>query len=250
MTRTISRRNGTILPLVAVSLVALVGLVAMAVDIGLLTVARTSENAADLGTASPATGYSMATLAIPATLITSTMPFQRHKICADDNQVLTQTLTSSQIQVRSGIYTYDSTAQRFNASYPSSPGTNAWSVMEVTISGNAPTYFGRVFNINSFAVKTQAVAAHRPRDVALILDFSGSMKFGTESGFYTSGSGSIRGSLNGDPSIPKFGPWYAMSQHHSKRQLPTQLATVPATTPCNGRFSTKIQAGKRTPRII
>jgi hypothetical protein len=84
--------------------------------------------------------------------------------------------------------------------------------MEVTISGNAPTYFGRVFGINSFAVKTQAVAAHRPRDVALILDFSGSMKFGTESGFYTSGSGSIRGSLNGDPSIPKFGPWYAMSQ--------------------------------------
>ena len=102
---------------------------------------------------------------------------------ADDNKILTQALTSSQIQIRTGVYNYDSSAQQFSASFPSSPGSNAWSVMEVTISGKSPTYFGRVFNINSFAVKTQAVAAHRPRDVALILDFSGSMKFGTESAF-------------------------------------------------------------------
>jgi Flp pilus assembly protein TadG len=212
MIRTNRRRSGTILPLVAISLVALVGLVAMAVDIGLLTVARTqAQDAADLAALAGARLLNGDT-SNSSNLNNINNAISTAQDRADDNKILTQVLSSSQIQTRTGIYTYDSTAQRFNASFPSSPGTNAWSVMEVTLSGSAATYFGRVFNINSFAVKTQAVAAHRPRDISLILDFSGSMKFGTESGFYTSGSGAIRGSLNGDSSIPKFGPWYAMSQ--------------------------------------
>jgi len=48
--------------------------------------------------------------------------------------------------------------------------------------------------------------------VALILDFSGSMRFSCESGFYMSGSGDVRGGLNPDPIYPQFGHYYAMSQ--------------------------------------
>ena len=65
MTRTTRRRNGTILPLVAISLVALVGLVAMAVDIGLVTVARTKRKTPPIS-ALAERGCSMATPVIPA----------------------------------------------------------------------------------------------------------------------------------------------------------------------------------------
>jgi hypothetical protein len=123
------------------------------------------------------------------------------------------------IATRTGIYTYDSGQQRFQASYPSNPGRNAWSVMEVTVNTTTPTYFGRVFNVNSFNLTTTATAAHRPRDLALVLDFSGSMKFGCETAFNLNNSNDLVGSLNGDPAYPKFGHYYAMSQ----RALATSL---------------------------
>ncbi len=48
-------RRGSVLPLMAVRLVALVGFVALAVDVGLLTLARTqAQNAADAAAASGA----------------------------------------------------------------------------------------------------------------------------------------------------------------------------------------------------
>lgn len=206
-----SRRRGSILPLLAISIVALMGMIALAVDIGVLTVARTqAQDIADLtalagarmlnGDASDSSNRNKINTAIATA-----------QNRADDNRILNQTLTSSQVQLRVGTYTYNSAVQRFIASYPSSPGSEAWSVMEVTINGTVPTYFGKVFNINSFALKTQATAAHRPRDVALILDFSGSMKFGCES-HYPRGGNDLAGALNGDSVYPKFGHWYSMSQ--------------------------------------
>src|SRR5262249_33842484 len=72
-----------------------------------------------------------------------------------------------------------------------------------------PTYFGRVFGINSMNVSATATAAHRPRDLALILDFSGSMRFGCQSAYPPSGD--YTASLNPDPVYPKIGHYYAMS---------------------------------------
>src|SRR6476660_1916435 len=110
MTRTTRRRTGTILPLVAVSLVALVGLVAMAVDIGLLTVARTqAQNAADLG-ALAGTRLLNGDASNPTNLNNINNAIAMAQDRADDNKILTQALTSSQIQIRTGIYNYDSTA--------------------------------------------------------------------------------------------------------------------------------------------
>jgi Flp pilus assembly protein TadG len=43
-------RRGSILPLVAICLIALIGMLALAIDLGVLAVARTQcQNAADLG---------------------------------------------------------------------------------------------------------------------------------------------------------------------------------------------------------
>lgn len=205
-------RSGSILPLVAVSLVALLGLIALAVDIGLVTVARTqAQDVADLAALSGArqlNGNSLAKTNLNN--VNGATATARDR--ADDNRILTSLVNSSDVQVRAGTYTYSSSTQRFTPNFPSSPDPDAWSIMEVTINGSVPTFFGRVFGVNSFALKTQSTAAHRPRDVALVLDFSGSMKYGCECALQTGNSADLRGSLNGDDNYPKFGHWYPISQ--------------------------------------
>ena len=70
------------------------------------------------------------------------------------------------------------------------------------------TYFGSVLGVNSIGVAAQATAVHRPRDTAISLDFSGSMKFSCEFNYPPiSGGGTVVGGLNPDPVFPRFGPW-------------------------------------------
>ena len=205
-------RSGSILPLVVLCLIALMGMVSLAVDIGLVAVARTqAQDIADLAALAGARQLNGDTsngnnLNNVAAAISSA------QTAADNNNILSKAIATSMITTQTGINTYDSTAQTFTASFPNSPGTNAWSVMKVTVNTTTPTYFGRVFNINSFNVTATATAAHKPRDLALILDFSGSMRFGSESALYTGNYTDLYGSMNPDPVYPQFGQYYAMSQ--------------------------------------
>jgi Flp pilus assembly protein TadG len=205
-------RSGSILPLLVISLIALMGMIALAVDIGMVAGARTqAQDAADLtalagarmlnGDTSNSSNLNNINTAVSTALD-----------AADNNKILGKAITAGMVTTKTGIYTYDSTLQRFVASFPGSPGTNAWSVMDVTLNTTTPTYFGRVFGVNSFNVSAHATAAHRPRDLALILDFSGSMKFGSQSAFFTGDYNDTRGSLNIDSIYPKFGHYYPMSQ--------------------------------------
>ena len=60
-----TRRRGTILPIVALALVGLCGFVALAIDVGMVLVARTQvQNAAD---AAAMAGRTPSTAALPAT---------------------------------------------------------------------------------------------------------------------------------------------------------------------------------------
>lgn len=213
MTRThCTAREGSILPLLAVSLVALLGMIALAVDIGLVTVARTqAQDCADLAALSGTRQLNGNSTNI-SNLNNVNGAISTARDRADDNRVLQTLINSADVNVRAGTYTYNTSSQRFNPNFPASPDPDAWSIMEVTISGSVPTFFGRVFGVNAFALKTQATAAHRPRDVALVLDFSGSMKFGCECALQTGNGGDLRGSLNGDDNYPKFGHWYDISQ--------------------------------------
>jgi Flp pilus assembly protein TadG len=201
------RRRGAIVPLVAISLIALLGLIALAVDIGLIAVARTQ--AQDLADAAALAGTRQ--LNGDATVNNNLAAAQAAATAAaSDNKILGTAPTSAQVTQSHGIYTYDSTVQHFNATYPSSNGGNAWSVMQVTVNTTTPTYFGRVLGKNSFNVSAQATAVHRPRDIAIVLDFSGSMHFSSETA-YPPNYASIVGSLNPDSVFPKFGPWSTMS---------------------------------------
>src|SRR5262249_43290 len=110
MRLTAPRRRGGILPLVAVSIVALVALVAMAIDVGLLAVARNecqaAADAAALPGARPLTGD-------PATDYNRGAAAGNAEKAALLNSVLGTPLQDSQVTIQIGSYRYDTTQDRF-----------------------------------------------------------------------------------------------------------------------------------------
>jgi hypothetical protein len=199
-------RPGTILPIVALGLVGIFGLVALAVDIGMVAVARTQcQNAADAAAMAGArvlngntTNNNNVKSAVQTAVSTATA-----------NTVLSKLLTQAQLTIQVGSYTYDPKSQSF-PSPPfanlvtvvpgSSPGPNPtdnWSLLQATVNYQGSWNFAKVFGVTSFNISTLATAVHRPRDVAIILDYSGSMRFSSLLGLPYWGTRDLSG--NGDP---------------------------------------------------
>ena len=202
------RRRGSILPLLALTVVSLFGFVALAIDIGMLTIVRTNcQNAADAGALA---GCRQLNNKPTAVTNDSTLAVTMAGNTVKNNSFLNTQLTSANItDTTVGVYRYDTAAQRFVASFPATRNTGeSWTAMRVTLAANQPTFFAKVFGVNTMPASAQAVAVHRPRDVALVLDFSGSMAFGSQ--FYwqpgVGGSnGPSFGMMNADPVYPQFG---------------------------------------------
>jgi Flp pilus assembly protein TadG len=198
-----SVRQGSILPLAAISLIALMGLLALGVDLGVVTVARTEcQDAADaaalagvrLINGNSANNNKTASETFAVTVATS-------------NNILTQPIQSSQVTVQTGVYAYNTTSKSFNVDFSGNSGTN-WTSTQVTISAQQPSYFGQVFGLGPFSVGATAIAVHRPRDVAIVLDFSTSMQYGSNTNIRgTTNGGATAGSINPDTVYPQFGPW-------------------------------------------
>lgn len=200
-------RSGSVLPLTAISLVALMGLIALGVDLGMLAVARTQcQDAADLAALA---GTRMLNGNVANNNLTAAQNFAVS--CATSNSVLAVALTSSQITVTTGVYRYNSASQQFTADFSGSKGASeSWTAMQVQVNTSQPTYFAQVFSINPIAVSAVAQAVHRPRDIAIVLDFSTSMQYGSNvniRGVNESTSDPTAGSMNPDPNYPQFGPW-------------------------------------------
>ena len=49
--------------------------------------------------------------------------------------------------------------------------------MKVTVTGSQPTYFMKVFGVTTMPTGAVAVAVHRPRDIAFVIDMTGSMGY-------------------------------------------------------------------------
>jgi Flp pilus assembly protein TadG len=196
-------RRGVVLPIVTVCLVGLMGFIALAIDIGMMVVARTqSQNAADIAALAGAR-----TLDGKDASNNVTAAIAEAKEAATNNRVLNTAITLGQVTVVDpGIFRYDTTNKRFQAVFGESPGTNdAYGVMRVTIVSQQPTIFARVLGIQSLNVGATATAVHRPRDVAIVLDYSGSMAYCSLFSFPQGGT--VTGSLNPDSRFPRFGPW-------------------------------------------
>ncbi len=162
-------RRGSVAPLIGVSLVALCGAVALAIDVGRIAVAKLQcQSAADV---SAMAGARTLNGIIPQDLTSATTNAQN---AALTYKVMGQPLTTSDVTVQHGTYHYDTTGQAFVPSMTLQAGEN-YNLTKVTITKSCPTTFARVFGFSAFNVTATATAAHRPRDVAIVLDYSGSM---------------------------------------------------------------------------
>ena len=199
------RRRGAVLPLVAVSMIALMGMLAMAIDLGMITLARNqAQNAADLAALTGA--RQLNGLNTTGNLNNYDAAEPQARIAAQQNRVLGDNIVDGDITVDIGYYAYDSVTQSFTAVFgQAKPAEESWSAVEVEIRAFRPTFFAKVLGVSSYNAIASARAVHRPRDIAIVLDFSGSMRFSTLSAYPKNGD--LTGSLNPDPRYPQFGHW-------------------------------------------
>src|SRR5262249_44209667 len=90
------------------------------------------------------------------------------------------------------------------------PTGQNYGAMKMSMQYDQYTVFGKVFGVNNFRINiNDSTAVHRPRDVAIVLDFSGSMCFGClHNNAYVQGAGSPNHqSANYDPYSPQCAPW-------------------------------------------
>src|SRR4051794_8618064 len=163
------RRRGATLPLVALAMVGMCSFVALGVDVGRVAVAKIQcQNAADVAAMAGARSLNGI---LPQDLAAAT---DNAVAAAQKYQVLSQPIANTDITITHGTYHYDRSAQRFTTQFALQPGEN-YNLTKATVQSQCPTTFARVFGVNAFGVSASATAAHRPRDVCIILDYSGSM---------------------------------------------------------------------------
>jgi Flp pilus assembly protein TadG len=236
-------RRGTIVPLLAVCCVALFGFVALAIDLGMLMVARSEcQNAADAAALAAArvldnrfpTGSDPEAYDNRRPLAEATA-----RTVVTDNWFLNTKFALGRVRTaRAGLYDYDPATERFGPYFPSGkPTGKSWTAVEVVVDGEQPAYFAHVLGIATLPTAARAVAAHRPRDVALVLDMSGSMQFSSTTHWEPGTAGSndvVYGLLNPDPHYPRFGHYARFAQYQ-------------ATTPAKGQVFNSTAGGRPNP---
>jgi Flp pilus assembly protein TadG len=193
-------RGGSVLPLMAVSLVAVFGFVALAIDLGMVALARTQyQNAADAAAMAGArTLDGTASGNVSAATANATS-------AAIANTILSGTIPAGQVAVQHGAYHYNNSNQSFVPQLPAVAPDN-YNLTQVTIAGSASTAFARVLNLTSTNLTVTSQAAYRPRDVAIVLDFSGSMNNESDLWNCESYLGTMVNTPNNtDPVYPQFG---------------------------------------------
>ncbi len=163
------RRAGSITPVVALSLVALCGAVALGIDVGRVAVAKLEcQSAADVAAMAGARSLNGV---MPQNLSLAT---SNALAAAQQYAIMGQPVGAADVTVQHGTYHYDSTSQAFVPSMTLAAGEN-YNLTQATVNKSCPTTFARILGFSAFSVSASATAAHRPRDVAIVLDYSGSM---------------------------------------------------------------------------
>ncbi len=200
-------RRGTVLPLVALTLVAQLAFLALAIDLGMVAISKTqAQQAADLVALTAARSLNGVAA---SNYNQSAATMNAHSILSY-NRVLNNPLQASQLQLTYGSYDYSQTAQSFSANFPGLSGSPTTAIAATVTTTASPTAFGKLLGTTLFpTLSATAQAVHRPRDIALVMDLSGSMRMGTCLGFdfYPT----TRTSNNPDGTIPTFGHYSSSS---------------------------------------
>jgi Flp pilus assembly protein TadG len=182
-----TNRPGNILPMTAILITSMCCFVALALDLGVLVIARTqAQNAADAGALA-----STRNLDNKPTSTNSNRSYAETaaRATVQENQLLAGKFGASNItSIRYGLYDYNATASppRFDVTYPATlPPGRSWTATEVTVNATSSVFFARTFGLilgttfSSMNTGARAVSVYRPRDIAMTLDMTGSMKFGS-----------------------------------------------------------------------
>jgi len=202
--------KGAITCWVLSSVVGLFTFVALAVDLGMLAVSRTHcQNSADAAALAGCRTLNNKPTAVNNDLA---LAVAASKAASLANVHMSQQFQTADIQrIETGQYLYDTTAQRFKVStwfdvtnsQSTTPSSGSWTAIRVTLSVTQPAYFMKVFGVTSMPCGATATAVHRPRDVAFVLDMTGSMAYAST--FNYNGV-----SLNPDTLVPSFGHYVSV----------------------------------------
>ena len=158
------QRRGAVIVLFALAVVALLGMVAFAIDTGyIFTVNTELQRAADAGALAGAGMLVQGTdVAEDAT---------REYVIA--NIVGAREVKESEIEVETGHW--DPETRSFSAS-----GIQPSAIKVTVVRNDQPLFFGRIFGRDRFDTDAESIARFQPREVMLVLDYSGSMNDDSE----------------------------------------------------------------------
>ncbi len=179
---------------------ALIGFIALAIDLGVVMIAKTqTQNAAD------AAAFAAARTLTGGASSNTAQATTNGQAVAVANTVVGTAIPTANVTITNGAYHYDSSSQTF---YPQFPpvAPDSYNLSQATITQTNPTFFAQVFGISTYNVSATAIAAHRPRDTTIVLDFSGSMNNESDLWNCESYEGSYQGTSNNtDPVFPQWG---------------------------------------------
>ncbi|MBI1901422.1 MAG: VWA domain-containing protein [Planctomycetia bacterium] len=157
-------RRGASLVLVAVLIVVLVGVCGFALDMGYIVLVRT-----ELQRAADAASLAGASVMPEGTAVAETEAYNYAVLNSSGDRRFTRD------EVRVEFGQWDRTSRTFAAGLPQP------SAIKVTINSRPQSFFfGKIFGYDDFTTGASAVATFQPRDIMLVLDFSGSMCFDSQ----------------------------------------------------------------------
>lgn len=164
-----SSRRGAIVVLAAILLVVLLGLIAFGVDVGYLTLVRTQlQTAADSS--------------VLAAAASTNLP--RDEMEAVARQFAAQNSAAGRpVQLSSSDIEYgnwDTASRTFTPSVSVGNAVRVTTRTSAGTGGETPLFFARLFNMTSVGQSASAVATSNPRDIAFVIDLSGSMNYDTD----------------------------------------------------------------------
>lgn len=198
-------RPGSIMVWTLFVIIPIVAFVAMAVDLGLVMAARSEcQNAADAAAMAGARTLN----GNDASNFNYSDAAPNALVAATDNTILMKNIEPEQVDIQIGRYTYNDVAQEFEAQFPG-PSNEPWTMVRATVSYSDDWSFARALGMSAFNTSASASAAHRPRDVCVVVDLSGSMRFDSLIGIPHSGSRTM--SNNPESVYPVFGHYSSSS---------------------------------------
>jgi len=159
-----SNRQGAIAVLAALLMVAVMGMLAFAIDMGCVVAARTDiQRASDSGALAGAGRLGEGTSVAQQTAVqfVQANPVARDVVAAGD------------IQVEFGQWDEQTRTMLPGGQVPSA-------IRVIARQPDRPLFFGRLFGLGRFETQAEAVATYRPRDIVVVLDYSASMNDDSE----------------------------------------------------------------------